>query len=1067
MAEGTYGSPYYQGNLASVDGNVPANKFTTNINRKKTRKWVDAKKINYDGSGWGDEDDDEEDGGADEETSDRMPPNLPIQLQHQQQPWRQASPGPGNMAVPRTSAQMRASSPGGSSAVPSPRSDSQPPSGNYSAWDSRSDSALRSRGQSPAGPVSAGQGGLGNSKGPGGLFGPRGMSPQASGGGTSGHVGPRDNFTRPSDVYSDTVTSNETSPSRAADEAAQRGRNDHTALLDSSAGNQSPLSAATDATVPATVPPSDSKIDDVITTESETQPLSQHKPQDSVDSISSAADEAANDRRYSTSPKLPNLARFSTFSPELLFGDSSAGLRTADAPPMPPIPDSPAVGAFPVEEPAASTSTPATGADGGDLTSWNASPSPKSVGEPALAVSTDDEPLGGARLSENPTVATADSHKSSAGGAHMLSESTAVKADIGPDQQTQSTPKPSESAPGPTIAPLNPYRLSGMAPFMPPPVKTPVGPRDMQRTSTMSTADTPTSMTDSPVRESDVLREEIIRTLSPARMDASKNSMDDTVASATSSKGRKELEDENGETAAAATSADEDATGAAVQDEQQIKSEPVRTLTGDSTYLQDVYDDYLTRDGAADETYTASEPPLPIPSLAGAELDSGAEASESAGVDALGATTSGTAALLSTDNIAIPKASPPEPQNAVVPLSSPSPGPDMGVVPGAFPGSNVPTPGATQPAFVQTPELRRRFSWEAGPDPEELVTVPATAAAAAPVIAHGVSSLPSQQNRMQQQQQPQAAPNAADVRTQSPPLATAEPQSSGPTSGRPDASTSVSVVSNSPVSNAAAGTGTESSAGCTEERQGQESNTALRPQAQAPVRSMLDVGEDPVQQAQSQEVQQADNRISTVESVQSDSSLALPASHHLSPTQMEPLSQPSDAQAAALGVVPSLQADQPVMEGVSRAADPTLFGSADTGNAQFLTLRQCMAFDQHHERMAKLAETRHEFAVADSGLSSWLQFMTSDPEYSRAADEPLFDNQANAAGSQGLPASTSRPVAAVAATISRVPHHVHVAVPSSTQISNKSKEIFSVATGKAGKGLQALRKKGFHKKSSN
>lgn len=682
-------------------------------------------------------------------------------------------------------------------------------------------------------------------------------------------------------------------------------------------------------------------------------------------------------------------------------------------------------------------------------------------------VSTEDESLGGARVSEIPTVAKADSRKSSTEGARTF-PTTAVKADIGPDQQTQSTPEVSDSAPGPTIAPLNPYRLGGMAPYMPPPVKTPVGPRDMQRTSTMSTADTPTSMTDSPVKESDVLREEIIRTLSPARMDAPEDSIDDTVASAIDSKRRKETEDGSGDSAAAAASADEDAAGAAVQDEHQMKSEPVRALTGDSTYLQDVYDDYLTRDGAADETYTASEPPLPVPSPAGAGVDSGAETSEPTGIDASGATTSDTAALFSTDNIATPKASPPEPQNAVASLSSPSPGPDMGLVPGAFPGSNVPTPGATQPAFVQTPELRRRFSWEAEPDPEELVTLPAAAPAAVPVIAHGVSSLPSQQQRVQQQQQPQAAPTAANAQTQSPSLATAEPQSNGPTSGPPDASTTVPAASTSPVSDAAAGTGTESSADPTEERrEQQEFDTALRPQVQAPVRSMLDVGDDPVQQVQSQEEQQADNRISTVESVQSDSSLALPASHHLSTTQMEPLAQPSDAQVAAPGAVPSLQADQPVMEGVSRAADPALFGSADTGNAQFLTLRQCMAFDQHHERMAKLAETRHEFAVADSGLSSWLQFMISDPEYSQAADVPLFDNQANAAGSQGLSASTSRPVAAVAATISRVPHHVHVAVPSSTQISNKGKEIFSVATGKAGKGLQALRKKGFHKKSSN
>ncbi|CAK7270110.1 hypothetical protein SEPCBS119000_003919 [Sporothrix epigloea] len=1071
MADGTYGSPFYQGSISAAGGSAPANKFATNINRNKTRKWVDAKKINYDGSGWGDEDEDEEDGGADEEMPARMPPNAPTQPQHHHQPWRQASPGPANMTVPRT-AQIRATSPGTPSAVASPRSGSQPPSGANSPWGMGSKSPLGSRGQSPAGAASIGPGGLGNARGLGGPLGPRNMSPPATGGGAKGPVGLHGDYDSSFGPFKHPVTLNEPSPSIAADESTQRGRSEQPGTTATSTSNPPSLPAATDTNAHPSIPSSDNNIENVTTAESVAQPLPQHKPQDSVGSISSVADDAANDRRYSASPKLPNIARFSTFSPELLFGGS------ADAPPMPSIPDSPAADTFSMEEPASTSAVAApmstdTATERGESTSRDASPLPAS--------STGNVPVGDARVPADATLSpvhaptselsteeesgvAAGSDKSSVGGVQAAPDLTSAEADAGAGQHADLTSAKPVLNPDPTIAPLNPYRLSGIAPFMPPPVKTPAGPRDMQRTPTMSTMDTPTSTTDSPVKESDVLREEIIRTLSPARMTVSEDSMDGTVTAATDSKVRKEADDESGADATVAAARTEDPVAARFQGEDQINTEHVRSMTGDSTYLQNVYDDYLTREGAPDEIDSAAGQPLsdlPV-----------ADAGGPAGAGASGATAFGSVADVHTSD---PPTSLPEPQQTVAPVLSPSPGPDLGFVPGAFPGSNIPTPAATQPVPVQAPELRRRFSWETEPEVEQLSTVPAAAAAA--VAAHGVSSLPSQQHRTQQQQQ--AATTAADIRTQSPPTASAEPQSGAPMpigiplETRGDLGVSAPADANSTVSAAAtsaagpdvvASAGIDTSGGPTVESQERpESNLVLRPQAQAPVRSMLDVGHDSLQQVPTQEEQQPDNRISTVDSAQSDTSLTLSATNPLSASQ----TQPHDALVVEPGTVPSLQADQSAPEGAVRTANPALFGSADTGNAQFLTLRQCMAFDQHHERMAKLAETRHEFAVADSGLSSWLQYMTSTPEYSHAAYVPLFENQANASGSQGLSTSASRPVAAVAATISRVPHHVHVAVPSSTQITNKSKEIFSVATGKAGKGLQALRKKGFHKKSPN
>ncbi|CAK7223116.1 hypothetical protein SBRCBS47491_005092 [Sporothrix bragantina] len=1237
MADGTYGSPFYQGNMAPGDGNAPTNKFTTNINRKKTRKWVDAKKINYDGAGWGDEDDDEDDGGYEEEpplppmpmpsaaaaqralpsqqppppatrnlpstlapginnssngggvgpggnprargspSPGRMPLNVQTQQQQQQQypnsqppaqqqPWRQASPGPGNMPAPRASSQMRAVSPGGPGAMSSPRSGSQPPAGTYTPWrEGRSESPLGPRGQSPAG---AGPGGPGGAGGP---RGPRTMSPAANAGGAGGPVGPRSNLVRPSDIYKRGVASNETSPPRAAEEAAQRGRNDQPVAPATSALSQSPPPAAAGAA--PFIPPPDHSVNNINnnTTTSVAQPQPQHKAQDSVDSTTSAAEDAANDRRYSTSPKLPDLARFSTFSPELLFGGSSSGFLAADAPPVPSIPNSPAVGAFPVEGAAstsaagAPTSTLATVAEGVGSTSRNASPFSTSSGESALApapapirdsaattttaitASSNDDAAstaaGGARGStdSNPSsvdvpatsaaTATVDSRKSSLGGAQVLSESTAAETNAGADQLAQPTLAPSTYSADPTIAPLNPHRLSSMVPFMPPSVTTPMGPREMQRTATVGSLDTPTSTTDSPVKESDMLREEIIRTLSPVKMTHSGESMEVAVARANQERGSILEEERDNSATAAGASADEDAAAAAAasapaqeQQQQQTKSDHSRTLTRESSYLQDVYDDYWTPDDAsANEAYTASDPPPPVPPLAGtgtvsasgtgaaepttsgdSSVSGGAAAGVAAGVLAAGSAAAGAAVYASasssspsTDNNATPQPSAPEAQHNIAPAPSKSPAPSASLVPGAFPSSETPTPAAVQSSFAQPPNLRRRFSWEAEPEPEQ--ALPAAAAPApAPIMAHGVSSLPSQQQHLQQQQAAAAAA-AADARTQSPPPPAAVLQMSSPMSAvtapetnndhnispNPDRNASVSAVSTStvapeltspsPVSEAATGAGARSTTSPTAEKQEQKDiESEPKPQTQAPVRSMLDVGDEPAPAPaplrsmldvgddpapQPQQQSQPDNRISTVESVQSASSIPLQAPQPLSPSQAQPLAQPYAA--------PSIQVYQPAPEAGAHVPNPALFGGANDGNAQFLTLRQCMAFDTHHERMAKLAETRHQYAVADSGLSSWLQSMTSVPEYSRAAYVPLFDGHIGGTGPQGSSVSASRPVAAVAATISRVPHHVHVAVPSGSQISNKSKEIFSVATGKAGKGLLALRKKGFHKKSSN
>ncbi|KAK6204185.1 hypothetical protein LQW54_008419 [Pestalotiopsis sp. IQ-011] len=58
MDEGTYNNVYR--NASPMTPSTPSHSLQTNVNRSKTRKWVEAKKQNYDGDDWGNEYEDEE-----------------------------------------------------------------------------------------------------------------------------------------------------------------------------------------------------------------------------------------------------------------------------------------------------------------------------------------------------------------------------------------------------------------------------------------------------------------------------------------------------------------------------------------------------------------------------------------------------------------------------------------------------------------------------------------------------------------------------------------------------------------------------------------------------------------------------------------------------------------------------------------------------------------------------------------------------------------------------------------------------------------------------------------------
>ncbi|KAI9163625.1 hypothetical protein HJFPF1_05246 [Paramyrothecium foliicola] len=60
--DGTYGNPLgrSQSPMTPATPSTPAGQYQVNIRRNKTKKWVEAKAQSYDGGGWGDDDDDDE-----------------------------------------------------------------------------------------------------------------------------------------------------------------------------------------------------------------------------------------------------------------------------------------------------------------------------------------------------------------------------------------------------------------------------------------------------------------------------------------------------------------------------------------------------------------------------------------------------------------------------------------------------------------------------------------------------------------------------------------------------------------------------------------------------------------------------------------------------------------------------------------------------------------------------------------------------------------------------------------------------------------------------------------------
>ena len=736
-------------------------------------------------------------------------------------------------------------------------------------------------------------------------------------------------------------------------------------------------------------------------------------------------------RRFSSSPKLPDLARMSMFGEDLFSGTSSF---LSDAPPVPTIPEQAPEPAEPAEpqvkeepepvgppistseapvppvsspiKPDMTTDKPLPGVppiagetkgEGGSkpeaafAAKPEFSPGSTSLSEPAVKVTSvpTNAPPGPARpgplagevspISEgdegadiprlhnaklelpasdvaSDTVTEGSSErpsraKSPAASHHDLpplrtqpksSQSSQVEhASATPTSDTVREPHApdatlaTDTADIPPTAPLKPRRGDVSPPeFVPP--------QSLERFSTMSTA------TSSPKKESDHLREEIIKSLSPTKEAGSFSAFPNSPPNSAG-------------------------------------------LARESTYLHNVYDDYYGDDKT--ETDAAEAEPVPeLPqNLPPRDLSPVAEAAV--------------------------QVEPPPPE---VPALSP----------------RSPLRGPAAQGLAETGNLRKRFSWEA--DGED-----GKAAAPAPAVAE---PLPAPEPKSLSVVPPARlpTPTPANSAAQSPSVSSARPSPAVPThhaalqlqAGSPTAGVPHPASQAGALSPLAGSTG---------------------PEPPSPVSVLSDGNVGPAKEADSRRLSLADEKAMAQSSSHAVARTPPPEQHPAlaRPSQPPPLSQPSH---------------QPPPPG--GAALPT------SPPGSFLSFRQCMSYATIGERIQALQETRERFATTDQGLAAWVEFMAEQPEHATAAhpfresvgvgtpagrveqmpqpatpnpQQPYYQQYLNASSSNiAAPAPAPRPQGGPQppSQFGNNSDFKH----SGAQVGAKSKELL-MAAGKAGKGL--------------
>ncbi|PNH27231.1 hypothetical protein BJF96_g9467 [Verticillium dahliae] len=768
--DGSYQNPYHRANSPMSPETPTSAPYRANVNRTKTRKWVEAKTQNYDGDDWGADDFDEQPEPV------PVPPLRPIgsrQTSLSSQTWNQPPPMPqvGHRYAsgPQPSLHIQTQPVQVSSQLSQSQAEQQQPRETTAAPEIKSpagpepSSSVYSQGTGPVvSPQSAGSRAI---TAPVTVPEPSGFPPRKSSISQGEPQAAQQQTILPSSVFrrseEDTIAANPQSSHAAGKDveesvASQPGRsiahNEGTTPAHTSLGSSTSPAGTSQDTVQGgrsddgfDRTPSPSKLDQGQTQQasvlgSAPAPVEQPQPterfstaviaepqailpsrQYQASSPTSTVEQASRNaaraqeepRRFSTSPQLPDLARMS------MFGDDffAKPPLTSNAPPVPTLPEesepSPQLPLASQTLPAMDRSTTPPRTDTTTIlsTDQTKSPtqptqdtSPKPGGVTAEAAPTSnvtESPTGEIESREPSRPERAQQKRPSFPGGWVTETAT-------PSAETEPAVNPIESAPtersnmpavsddgGGSPAAFEPVPLKGLRSTSGPGSVTasddhvqrtasPIASLSLspapegwsptlaalqtrpvddppekfaapERQSTLSTINSP-----SPIKESDKLREEIIRTLSPVR-----------------------------------PTHDHDATGDSKGGLSVLPSQAGR----ESTYLHGVYDDYWSgpEDRPPHSKQDDADPaPAPaIPATDGTMLSSPRDVSE------------------------------------VPPLSPRSPRREPVHVPAAVPEVNL---------------LPRRFSWEAGNEDQPQSAEQGSAVASAPQFAVDVSSGPSSQH---------------------------------------------------------------------------------------------------------------------------------------------------------------------------------------------------------------------------------------------------------------------------------------------------------------------------------
>lgn len=1101
--EGSYGRSAFQqqgNNLQSpMTPNTPASasQYKTNINRTKTRKWVEAKTQNYDGDDWGDEygdGDDDDDYDAPEPPRQAPPPSMPsqqpqlpsqlpaqpsavpsstirsnlpsatpnmsqgikapagqspLQIQTQQ---HQSSPTSVSLPLsPETNSPFQSMAPPSKiSREPTPTRMASPPQTSPPIAQAP---AATSQTQNTARFPSQGQKELPAQTQPGPASKPAGPRPWTDARSTSPAHSPVATtkalpFIRPSDIYKRVEEEKEKqrqsldSSRPSIDSAGGSRSNDRPDTVNPKAEPEPSVSAAKQHT------PAKPSVDTAAPGAPKYYPTKNQPP--SFQSGGAAApqeegDEDEDIRRYSSSPKLPDLARMSTFGADFFSNPSS--FTAPDAPPMPSIRDIPEhpeketelekkVEFASSKEPSLDMTT--TAKSQGLVPVADAAAAPNALGIAPAAAASQDRPLAEGKspatskprrpsvpgawvseISEASTIteatpvaeknemeavglsgsrAAADAkagvvptatstqdasqvqnHNEERSPPKTLLLDAAPKLDEAPRAKSPSLPPlkiesdttpaladrklditttqsidptkpqtmPATSTPASAVsdikptAPLVPRAGTSPQDFVPPP--------SVQRISTMSTTNN-----DSPVKESDKLRDEIIRTLSPVKPSQDFSEMT-----------RREPEKSN------------------------APSEPVSRK---STYLDDVYDDYW---GDEDKPESGALDAPDVPKI--------------------------------PDSVKAPETLPPQPEPKII---LPPQQPQAPVAPIAPIAPPVAVPTASESIYPAVRPLspraaqqtadeplsasgHRRFSWEAISD-----QVPDTMA----------PSITTRDGPSEPEPEPKSLATVPSEKPTSPPISASAAQSLTSGAGH------LSPGATKPQSAADAKIGSISHSVSQASTLPPGVIAALEPPS--PLSVMSDQKPDQHSKSMTAEAK----RLSIAEEKEA---LTPPTSSSSSPhLQHHP----------ALAAVTD-STTHPVVSSPVAASRP---GAA---NLNIMSFKQCMAPEIASERIERLHETRSKFSTIDSGLDEWIRYMQLDPEHAKATgslrDDMGFHQMLNPGGPQ-QPGQQQHAAAGASGVHGPQPGRMSGNAPnfshSTQQVQAKGKELLFTA-GKLGKGL--------------